>query len=134
MWPDGGVLTVLTELGQTYPLMIITKGDLFEQESKIARSGIAERFKYIDVLSEKNPQAYLNLLAKYDINPRRFLMIGNSLKSDVLPIVEIGGTAVHLPAKTTWAHEQVDATPEKDGYYQINHIQQFPQLIKQLIS
>lgn len=129
-----GVLDVLTELGQTYPLMIITKGDLFEQESKIARSGIAERFKYIEVVSEKDAASYVNLLKKYEINPQRFIMIGNSLKSDVLPIIEIGGTAVHLPATTTWAHEQVHATPEKDGYYEVSHIQQFPELIKQLIA
>ncbi len=129
-----GVLDVLTELGQTYPLMIITKGDLFEQESKIARSGIAERFKYIEVVSEKDAVSYANLLKKYAINPQRFIMIGNSLKSDVLPIIEIGGTAVHIPAETTWAHEQVHATPEKNGYYEISHIRQYPELIKQLTA
>ena len=127
-----GVLDILSELGQTHPLMIITKGDLFEQESKIARSGIADRFKYIEVVSEKVPLTYANLLTKYNIDPQRFIMIGNSLKSDVLPIVAIGATAVHLPAETTWAHEQVHATPEKDGYYEIEDIRQFPELITKL--
>lgn len=127
-----GVLDILDELGQHYPLMLITKGDLFEQESKIARSGIADRFKYIDVVSEKEPETYANLLQKYGINPQRFLMIGNSPKSDILPIVAIGGTAVHIPAETTWAHEQVQATPEEQGYYQLQNIRQLPQLLARI--
>lgn len=127
-----GVLEVLDELGPNYPLMLITKGDLFEQESKIARSGIAERFKYIEVVSEKEPETYAYLLKKYSINPERFVMIGNSPKSDILPVVAIGGTAVHIPATTTWAHELVQATPEAHGYYQLQSIRQLPQLLAQL--
>lgn len=127
-----GVLDVLDELGKNHPLMLITKGDLFEQESKIARSGIAERFKYIDVVSEKDPDTYANLLQKYNIDPQRFIMIGNSPKSDILPIVAIGGTAVHIPAQTTWAYEQIQATPEEQGYYQLQNIRQLPQLLAQI--
>ncbi len=127
-----GVLGVLDELGKNYPLMLITKGDLFEQESKIARSGIADRFQYIDVVSEKEPETYANLLKKYNINPQQFIMIGNSPKSDILPIVAIGGTAVHIPAETTWAHELVQAAPEEQGYYQLPNIRQLPQLLAQI--
>ena len=127
-----GVLDVLDQLGQTYPLMLITKGDLFEQESKIARSGIADRFKYIEVVSEKEPQNYAKLLAQYNLNPHNFMMIGNSPKSDILPILALGGTAVHIPAESTWAHEQVQTSPEEQDYFQIENIRQLPELIAKI--
>lgn len=128
-----GVKPVLTELGQVYTLMLITKGDLFEQESKIARSGIAERFQYVEVVSEKNPETYDALLQKYGIAPSRFLMVGNSPRSDILPVLEIGGTAVHIPAETTWAHENVPlAAGQQRPYKVLDNIRQLPNYIKQL--
>jgi putative hydrolase of the HAD superfamily len=114
-----GVAAVLAELGQRYPLMLITKGDLFEQESKIARSGIADSFQYIEVVSEKVPKTYDRLLHKYGIAPTGFLMIGNSPRSDILPVIEIGGTAVHIPAATTWAHEDVTFKPGQVRPYDV---------------
>ncbi len=128
-----GIETILAELGQEYTLMLITKGDLFEQESKIARSGIAERFQYIEVVSEKNPETYDGILQKYDIAPSRFLMVGNSPRSDILPVLDIGGTAVHIPAETTWAHENVTlAAGRRRPYKVLDDIRQLPDYIKQL--
>ena len=103
-----GVPEVLETLSKQYDLMVLTKGDLFDQESKIARSGLAHYFKHVEIVSEKNEQAYQRVLQKYNVQPPDFLMISNSLKSDVLPVVHIGGRAIHIPYAITWAHEQVD--------------------------
>jgi putative hydrolase of the HAD superfamily len=96
-----------------FTLLIITKGDLFAQEGKIARSGLAEEFEIIEIVSEKDETTYSNLLQRYAIDPAHFLMMGNSLRSDVLPIVNIGGRALHLPFEFTWHHEAVTETTEE---------------------
>jgi putative hydrolase of the HAD superfamily len=102
-----GVPDVLDTLARHYDLMIITKGDLFDQESKIARSGVGHYFKHMEIVSEKDPPAYERILQRYGVQPSEFLMIGNSLKSDVLPVLEIGGWAAHVPFEITWGHELV---------------------------
>jgi len=98
----------LKALQSDYRLMVITKGDLLDQESKFARSGIADYFDVIEVVSDKIPATYEQILDKHNIQKEDFLMIGNSLKSDVLPVLDIGATAIHIPYHSTWAHEQVD--------------------------
>ncbi|MFN0123870.1 MAG: HAD family hydrolase [Blastocatellia bacterium] len=103
-----GVEETIRGLAHSHRLMIITKGDLFEQEAKIARSGLADLFAHIEIVSEKTPQSYAAIIARYQLAPDRFLMVGNSLKSDVLPVLDIGGHAIHIPAETTWIHELVD--------------------------
>lgn len=105
-----GVQETIAALSGKYKLLLITKGDLFEQEAKIARSGIGDYFSAIEIVSEKNPPAYQTIINRYQINPASFLMIGNSLKSDVLPVLAIGGKAIHIPFETTWVHEMVDET------------------------
>ncbi|QKZ11601.1 HAD family hydrolase [Spirosoma sp. KUDC1026] len=102
-----GVHEVLDTLSRRYDLMIITKGDLFDQESKIARSGVGNYFKHMEIVSEKDPAAYRRILQRYGIQPSEFLMIGNSVKSDILPVLEIGAWAVHVPFEITWGHELV---------------------------
>lgn len=102
-----GIPEVLETLSKHFDLMVLTKGDLFDQESKIARSGLGPYFKHVEIVSEKNEQAYLRILDKYNVQPADFIMIGNSLKSDILPVVHIGGCAVHIPYAITWAHEHV---------------------------
>lgn len=102
-----GVREVLETLSRQYDLMVLTKGDLFDQESKIARSGLGDYFKYVEIVSEKDEQTYQRILKRYGIHPAEFLMVGNSLKSDVLPVVQIGGQAIHVPFSITWLHEQV---------------------------
>ncbi|WP_020570578.1 HAD family hydrolase [Neolewinella persica] len=96
-----------------FTLLVITKGDLFAQENKIARSGLAKEFDIIEIVSEKDEATYRSLLQRYSIDPAHFLMLGNSLRSDVLPIINIGGRALHLPFEFTWHHEAVMETAEE---------------------
>ncbi|PIA77396.1 HAD family hydrolase [Gaetbulibacter sp. 4G1] len=102
-----GVEEVLNTLSKKYRLILATKGDLLDQERKLEKSGLTRYFHHIEVLSDKQESNYSNLLNHLDINPSEFLMIGNSLKSDVLPLVNIKANAVHVPFHTTWAHEEV---------------------------
>jgi putative hydrolase of the HAD superfamily len=128
-----GVQEVVHTLSASHPLMIITKGDLFDQESKIARSGLADYFSHVEIVSHKTEDTYKALLAKHNIHPERFLMVGNSLKSDILPIVAIGSQAVYIPYHITWAHELV-VNPGKNrtGYFELEHIGQLPVLVEKL--
>lgn len=103
-----GVQEVLETLSGQYDLMVLTKGDLLDQESKIARSGLGHYFKYVEIVSEKNEPAYQRIIQRYGLKPEEFLMIGNSLRSDVLPVVHVGANAIHVPYSVTWAHEQVE--------------------------
>lgn len=91
-----------------FSVMVITKGDLFDQENKLARSGLAERFPVVEIVSEKNEATYRDIFRRHRIDPTKFLMIGNSLRSDVLPVLAAGGRALHLPYKHTWHHENID--------------------------
>ncbi|NNJ89148.1 MAG: HAD family hydrolase [Eudoraea sp.] len=102
---------VLKKLSDKYRLIVLTKGDLLDQERKLDRSGLSTYFHHVEVLSDKKELNYLNLLEHLEIDVSEFLMIGNSLKSDVLPIMAIGAQAVHIPFHTTWAHEEV--TPDQ---------------------
>ncbi|CAN5287604.1 HAD family hydrolase [soil metagenome] len=91
-----------------YRLLLVTKGDLHHQELKIAASGLAERFERLEIVSEKDPGTYRRVVESMGVAPESFCMVGNSVRSDVLPVLEIGGHAVHVPYHVTWAHEQVD--------------------------
>ena len=102
-----GVEEVLKSLSKDYRLILATKGDLLDQERKLEKSGLLEYFHHIEVLSEKQEANYEKLLKHLDIQPSEFLMIGNSLKSDILPLVNIGAEAIHVPFHTTWQHEKV---------------------------
>jgi putative hydrolase of the HAD superfamily len=121
------------ELAKSYALMVITKGDLLDQQAKLSRSGLEGYFQYVEIVSEKAQRTYAALLAKHGIEPQRFLMVGNSLKSDILPVLALGGHAVYIPYHLTWAHETVDSQPVgHDGYYELEHLGQLPQLIERL--
>ena len=102
-----GVEEVLKSLSQKYRLILATKGDLLDQERKLEKSGLLDYFHHIEILSDKKETNYSKLLNHLDISPSEFLMIGNSLKSDILPLVNIKAHAIHIPFHTTWAHEQV---------------------------
>src|SRR5215510_16004713 len=102
-----GVEETITKLATLHDLMLITKGDLFEQQAKIARSGLADHFSKIEIVPIKISDTYLSITARHEITPHRFLMIGNSIRSDILPVIEIGGRAIHIPYETTWEHEIV---------------------------
>ena len=128
--PLDGVQETLEALSE-HRLVLITKGDLFDQESKIARSGLADHFDAVEIVSEKDDDAYIRLLKRHKIKPENFWMIGNSLKSDVLPVSRIGGTAVHIPYESTWQHEIVETNAStRDSYYELNSIRELPELIR----
>ena len=128
-----GVTEIIAQLAATYPLMLITKGDLAHQAAKIEQSGLKPYFHSIEIVADKTSQSYAALLARHHIEPSRFLMIGNSLRSDILPVLEIGGQAVHIPYAITWAHEHADVLPDQQGrYHEIEHIRQLPTLLDRL--
>ncbi len=103
---------------KNYKLIVATKGDLLDQERKLEKSGILSYFHHVEVMSEKKAVDYKKLVKHLDINPSELLMIGNSLKSDVLPLLEIGASAIHIPFHTTWAHETVSESQKKEANYQ----------------
>ncbi|MEN9959597.1 MAG: hypothetical protein RLZZ474_1841 [Bacteroidota bacterium] len=101
------VETVLQALSGKYRLVVATKGDLLDQERKLRNSGLEKYFHHIEIMSDKQPADYIKLIKHLDIAPEEFMMVGNSLKSDIIPVLEIGGHGVHVPFHTTWAHEMV---------------------------
>jgi putative hydrolase of the HAD superfamily len=116
---------------EQYRLVVATKGDLLDQERKLKKSGLAHYFHHIEIMSDKQEDDYRKLIKHLDIAPDEFLMIGNSLKSDVLPVLAIGGHAVHIPYHTTWAHENVEQTIEHPHFRQVNSIKE---LLPSLLS
>lgn len=126
-----GIIETLEALKDRYDLMIITKGDLFDQETKIARSGLAHYFQRVEIVSEKNTTSYQELIDRNGLDINRFLMIGNSLKSDVLPVCEIGGKAIHIPFHDTWVHERVESHEvEGKEYLELGDVRELIQLMK----
>lgn len=111
-----GVEEVLAALKGDYHLVVATKGDLLDQERKLKKSGLESYFHHIEIMSEKHEKDYLKLLKHLDCKPENFLMIGNSLKSDVLPVLTIGGSAIHIPFHTTWAHEVIEHNVVHDNF------------------
>jgi len=123
------VKLVLKRLAPHYRLIVATKGDLLDQERKMRRSGIADYFHHIEVMSDKKEQQYVQLLKHLDIAPEDFLMIGNSLKSDIIPPLELGAWGVYVPYHTTWAHEEVDREPESTRFFQVEQLHQVLDII-----
>lgn len=112
-----GVADTLTRIADRgYRLVLVTKGDLFHQEQKVAASGIADRFELVEIVSEKDETTYRRIMGRCAVAPTRFLMVGNSVRSDVLPVVALGGHAVHIPYEVTWGHEVVD---DHDGGFDV---------------
>ncbi|PCI07740.1 MAG: HAD family hydrolase [Flavobacteriaceae bacterium] len=111
-----GVEEVLKTLSPKYKLILATKGDLLDQERKLKKSGLLKYFDHIEVLSDKKHENYERLIDFLEVKPSEFLMIGNSLKSDVLPLVTLNSNAIHVPYHTTWIHEKVTDKNDKDSY------------------
>ena len=103
-----GVRKTLDLLSKNYTLVLITKGDLLDQENKIKNSKLSGYFKHIEIVSEKNKKTYKNILKKINVKPKNFLMVGNSFKSDIAPVLELGAEGVYIPYKYTWNHENSD--------------------------
>lgn len=102
-----GVKETIEELSKEYSLFLITKGDLLDQETKLARSGLGDNFKAFEIVPRKDAKTYKYILRRHEIKPEEFVMVGNSLKSDILPVIEIGAQAVFVPYETEWFHEKV---------------------------
>lgn len=119
-----GVEEVLHALYGKYRLVMATKGDLLDQERKLNKSGLAKYFHHIEIVSEKQEAEYQKLIGHLDIAPHQFLMIGNSLKSDILPVLNIGGHGFHVPFHTTWEHEKVEAHIEHIHFRQLSSIRE----------
>ena len=113
---------VLSILSKKYKLILITKGDLLDQERKIKKSKLEKYFKYKKIVSEKNKQTYLKILDDLKIEPQNFLMVGNSFKSDVLPVLEIGGNGIHIPYKILWEHENINTNKYSKRYIKLDKI------------
>lgn len=130
-----GVEDTLKTLSKTHRLILVTKGDLLDQERKLEKSSLTSYFHHIEVLSDKQDENYSSLLEHLDIKPSEFLMVGNSLKSDILPLVRIGAKAIHVPFHTTWLHEQVTENETKNkGYQTISSLNELIHIFNQPVT
>ena len=128
-----GVEAALLELNARYDLLLITKGDLFDQESKLARSGLAELFSGVEIVTEKNVETYRTILARRGIKSEEFVMVGNSLRSDIAPVLELGAQAVHVPYHVTWHHEVVpEESLPKARWHRLENIVELSRLLGEL--
>ena len=125
-----GVENVLQKLQGQYKLILVTKGDLLDQERKLLKSGLIDYFHHIEIMSDKHENNYKKLLAHLDIQPEEFLMVGNSIKSDILPVINIGAKAVHIPFEVTWQHESNHSTPDSETFITISEISEILNLLK----
>ena len=124
-----GVAETVAALVKDYRVMIITKGDLFHQESKVARSGLAEDMWQVEIVAEKDEPTYQRIFDRYGIDPASFVMVGNSVKSDILPVLALGGRAVHIEYELTWEMELADADKSHAGYAELDSIRDLPALL-----
>ena len=129
-----GVRESVEDLAQAFPLILVTKGDLLHQETKLARSGLGHLFKGIEIVSEKDARIYRSVMARYSVEPERFVMVGNSLRSDILPALEAGAHAVYVPYAVSWVHERVpeESMPDPSHYHQLAHIRELPDLLHRI--
>lgn len=123
-----GVEETVKELSGEYILVCATKGDLVEQKYKFRKSGLDRYFHHVVVMENKTEKDYLELCSMHDILPEEMLMIGNSVKSDIAPVVNIGGTAVHVPHELVWVHEMMDM-PQSDRIFEVNGIKELTKLL-----
>jgi putative hydrolase of the HAD superfamily len=127
------VTETLQSLQRNYHLMVITQGDLLEQTSKLTRSGLGGYFSLVEVLHQKTPDTYKAILKKYNLDRKTFLMVGNSLRSDIAPVLALGAKAVHIPNQPIWELELLDDfDPLQEGFYKIDTICQLPSLLDKL--
>ncbi len=125
------VEATVAALAGSYRLMIVTKGDLFDQEAKIAKSGLGDYFERVEVVTVKDRATYATIVARHGIEPGEFVMVGNSLRSDILPVVDLGGHAIHVPYETTWSHEDVpEGVVSQYRFLRAQSIRDVPGLIR----
>lgn len=127
------VTETIPRLAARHTLMLVTKGDLLDQQRKLVSSGLADHFQHVEIVSDKNQDTYTTLLKRHALSPERFLMVGNSLRSDILPVLALGAWAIFIPHPLTWAHESAELPePGRPRYYQLEHLGQLPDLLEQI--
>lgn len=128
-----GIPDAVESIARDHPVVLITKGDLFHQEAKVRQSGLASLFRRIEIVSEKDPPTYTRLLAEFALPAKRFVMVGNSLRSDVLPVLALGGWAIHMPYRLTWHHEDADAVDAAHPRFtRVDDASQLPDAVRAL--
>ena len=128
-----GASETLATLAGSHRLLVITKGDLRDQERKLAKSGLAQHFERVEIVSEKNETTYAGIFRRHDIEVSRFLMVGNSLKSDIAPVLSLGGAGAYVPYHLTWAAERVEELPNAEGrLFRLKTLHELPAVIKSL--
>lgn len=128
-----GAAEAVENLSRAFPLILLTKGDLLDQETKLARSGLGAHFKGIEIVSEKDARIYRRVMHRYGVAPEQFVMVGNSLRSDILPVLEAGGHAVYVPYEVTWVHEHVAEDALGDAqFHRVTHLGEVPAVLTQL--
>lgn len=129
-----GIHEIIPRLASEHRLLLITKGDLKDQERKLEKSGLLAHFAHIEIVSEKDVPTYGRILRRYNVNPERFVMVGNSVKSDILPVIELGGAGVHIPYALMWGGEKVDVMPTANGrFHQLKSVRELPSLLGEIV-
>lgn len=130
-----GVREAVERVAADWPVVLITKGDLFHQEAKVRESGLSDLFRRIEIVSEKDARTYARLFAEFGIEPAQFLMVGNSLRSDIAPVLELGGWGVHVPYHVTWAHEaEAEVRSGGERMRSIENLEQLPLAMQELTA
>jgi putative hydrolase of the HAD superfamily len=130
-----GAAEVIPALATRFRLLLITKGDLRDQERKVRKSGLEPHFEHIEILSDKDAAVYQRVLSRHGISPGEFLMVGNSLKSDILPVLDLGARAIFVPYPITWEHERASPPTDAgraDRFFQIETLHDLPALVDRL--
>lgn len=129
-----GIREAVAAIAAEHAVVLITKGDLFHQEAKIKQSGLSEIFRRIEIVSEKDPETYWRVLKELAISPSQFAMVGNSLRSDIAPVLALGAWAIHVPYHTTWRHEDSAAIPESDRvrFRQVTQVSQIAAALRSI--
>jgi len=128
-----GVEEAVAALAADFPLMVITKGDLGHQASKLDRSGLAKYFRFVEIVNDKTDEVYQQLFAKHGLDPARVLMVGNSLKSDIIPVLRLGGWGVFVPYRILWSHEHADLPQALNRRFrEIERLEALPTLVRDI--
>lgn len=131
-----GAAEVVPALAKRHRLVLITKGDLRDQERKVRKSGLEVHFEEVEIISEKDTSIYRHLLARHGVAPEEFVMVGNSLKSDILPVLDLGGFGVYVPYRITWQAEQAEppAGTAAGRFHTIPNLHALPSLLEKIAS
>jgi putative hydrolase of the HAD superfamily len=127
-----GVLETLEQTAARYRIILITKGDLLDQEQKLARSGLGDLFQAVEIVSDKSPPTYQRLFSRHGDGPERSMMVGNSLRSDVVPAIEVGSWGIFIPHPLTWSLEHVEAPKDAPRFRQIERIAELSTLLAEI--